>query len=281
MKEKGSRLAAVAAQKPTREGKILEMAFEFIDLEKQGPVGWFRFNRPPRNAVPAEMLNELKPALDALIADDDVRVIAIASAVDGYFSTGADITTFRDASGQQMADWIETSHRLARTLRSSPKPILSAIAGVAVGGGLEMTFHTDLRFAASDVRLGQPEVNIGFIPPVGGTQGLVRLVGRAQAFKILYGGELLDAETAFRIGLVDAVVAPKDLVPEVQAYGEMLAAKPANALASIRRCLIDGGERSFDEGLDVEAREALALAHHENFREGVSAFLEKRKPEWA
>ena len=256
------------------------MAFEFIDLDKQGPVGWFRFNRPPRNAVPAEMLNELAPAIEALIADQEVRVIAIASAVDGYFSTGADISTFRAASDRQMADWIETSHRLARTIRTSPKPILSAIAGIAVGGGLEMTFHTDIRFAASDVRLGQPEVNIGFIPPVGGTQGLVRLVGRAEAFKILYGGDLLDAETALRIGLVDAVIEPEALVPEVQAYGEMLAAKPANALASIRRCLIDGGERSFDEGLEVEAREATALAHHPNFREGVTAFLEKRKPRW-
>jgi len=256
------------------------MTFEFIDLDKQGAVGWFRFNRPPRNAVPAEMLNELRPALEALIADGDIRVIVIASAVDGYFSTGADITTFETATDRQMDDWIETSHRLARTLRASPKPILSAIAGVAVGGGLEMTFHTDLRFAASDARLGQPEVNIGFIPPVGGTQGLVRLVGRAQAFKILYGGDLLDAETALRIGLVDAVFKPEDLEPEVQAYGEMLAAKPANALASIRRCLIDGGERSFDDGLGVEAREAVALAHHANFREGVSAFLGKRKPKW-
>ena len=257
------------------------MAFEFIDLDRRGPVGWFRFNRPPRNAVPAEMLNELAPALEALIADREVRVIAIASAVDGYFSTGADIATFRDADAEQMSDWIKTSHRLARTIRSSPKPVLSAIAGVAVGGGLEMTFHTDLRFAASDARLGQPEVNIGFIPPVGGTQGLVRLVGRAQAFKMLYGGELLDAEAALRIGLVDAVTAPEDLVPEVQAYGEMLATRPANALASIRRCLIDGGERSFDDGLDVEAREALALARHDNFREGVTAFLDKRKPDWS
>ena len=83
------------------------------------------------------------------------------------------------------------------------------------------------------------------------------------------------------IGLVDAVVAPQDLVPEVQAYGEMLAAKPANTLAAIRRCLIDGGERSFDEGLEVEAREALSLARHENFREGVAAFLDKRKPRWS
>ncbi|MGI9415674.1 MAG: enoyl-CoA hydratase/isomerase family protein [Hyphomicrobiales bacterium] len=257
------------------------MAFEFIDLDRRGPVGWYRFNRPPRNAVPMEMLNELTPAFEALIADPDVRVIVLASAVEGYFSTGADIATFRAAGPDQMSEWTDTSHNLARTIRASSKPVLAAISGVAVGGGLEMTFHADLRFAASNARLGQPEVNIGFIPPVGGTQGLVRLVGRAEAFRMLYGGEIMDAAAALRIGLVDAVVPSEQLASEVQAYGEMLATKPANTLASIRRCLIDGGERSFDDGLEVEAREARALAQHENFREGVTAFLDKRKPRWS
>jgi len=136
------------------------------------------------------------------------------------------------------------------------------------------------RFVASDVRLGQPEINIGFIPPVVGTQGLVRLVGRSRAFSMLYGGELMDATTAHGIGLVDFVVPPGELDGEVQAYGEKLASKPANVLAAIRRCLIDGGGLAFDDGMEIEENQALALANHANFREGVSAFLEKRARDW-
>ncbi len=256
------------------------MGFEFIELERKGPVGWFNFNRAPVNAVHWPMLDELEPAFTELHEDPSIRVIVIASAMERYFSSGADLAAFKGIEGARMGDWVATSHSLARCLRGSAKPVLAAINGIAVGGGLEMALHADLRFAASDARLGQPEVNIGFIPPVGGTQGLVRLVGRSNAFRVLYEGALMDAEQARAIGLVDMVVVPDVLAAEVQAYGEMLAQKPANTLASIRRCLIDGGGRDFDAGLEVERTEAIALADHGNFAEGVGAFLEKRKPEW-
>ena len=256
------------------------MDFNFIDLQVQGPVGWYRFNRGPRNSVHWEMLYELAPAFEALLADEDVGVIVIASALGGYFNTGADVGAFKGVAGERMRDWVRETHGLVRLLRGSPKPVLAAINGVAVGGGLEMTLHADLRVAASDARLGQPEVNIGFIPPVGGTQGLVRLVGRSHAFRMLYGGELMDAEVAHEIGLVDFVVAPEDLEHEVQAYGEMLATKPANTLTAIRRCLVDGGGAAFDDGLAIEKDQASALVDHPNFQEGVTAFSEKRNPEW-
>ena len=256
------------------------MDFKFIDLDVQGPVGWYRFNRGPRNSVHWEMLYELAPAFEALQTDPAVKVIVIASALGGYFSTGADVGAFKGVTGERMREWVCETHDLARRLRNSQKPVLAAINGVAVGGGLEMTLHADLRFAASDARLGQPEVNIGFIPPVGGTQGLVRVVGRSHAFRMLYEGELMDAEAAHGIGLVDFVVPPEDLAREVQAYGEMLATKPANTLAAIRRCFVDGGGGTFEEGLEVEKVQAFALVDHPNFNEGVSAFAEKRKPKW-
>lgn len=256
------------------------MSFKFIDLDVQGSVGWYRFNRPPRNSVNSEMLYELRPAFEALLDLAEVRVVVIASALGGYFSTGADVSTYQDVEVERMRDRLRESHRLARVLRDASKPVLAAINGVAVGGGLEMTLHADLRFVAGDARLGQPEINIGFIPPIGGTQGLVRLVGRAHAFRMLYGGEVMDAKAAHEIGLADIVVPPEDLEREVQAYGDMLAEKPANVLTAIRRCLVDGGSRAFADGLQVEEEQAVALSEHENFREGVSAFLEKRKPIW-
>lgn len=180
-----------------------------------------------------------------------------------------------------MTEWITETHRLAQVIQSCPKPMHAAISGIAVGGGIEMALHVDLRFAASNAKLGQPEINLAFIPPVEGTQGLVRLVGRSEAFKMLYGGHVVDAATALKIGLIDFVVEPDELTDTVQQYAEQLATKPANALSAIRRCLIDGGERSFDEGLAIERAEAIALAVHDNFREGVAAFLAKRKPAWS
>ncbi|MEQ8347298.1 MAG: enoyl-CoA hydratase/isomerase family protein [Sneathiellaceae bacterium] len=256
------------------------MEHRFIELEVRQSVGWFRFNRPPVNAVDWQMLAEMNSAFRLLAARHDVRVIVIASALPRYFSTGADISAFRDTAAGGMRDWIAQCHALARSVRAADKPVLAALNGVAVGGGLEMSLHADLRFAAADARLGQPEVKLAFIPPVAGTQALVRLVGRSAAFRILYDGALIPADKALAIGLVDQVVAPKALETEVQAYAETLAARPANALAAIRRCLVDGGSTSFEEGLAIEAAQANALAEHPNFREGVTAFLEKRPPVW-
>ncbi len=246
----------------------------------RGPVAWFRFNRPPRNAIHWEMLEELAPAFESLMARAEIRVVVLASTVDRFFSSGADVSGFAGLEPDGMRHWVGVTHGFARRIREAPKPILAAINGVAVGGGLEMSLHADLRFAASDARLGQPEINIGFIPPVAGTQALVRLVGRSRAFQILYGGELMDAKSALEIGWVDFISPPEKLIAYVQAYGEMLASKPANTLAAIRRCLIDGGGMSFDDGLEVEKAQAIALAGHANFNEGVASFLEKRAPKW-
>lgn len=108
----------------------------------------------------------------------------------------------------------------------------------------------------------------------------MRLLGRSGAFRVLCGGELIDAPGALELGWVDFIVPPDELENEVQAYADMLATKPANALGAIRRCLIEGGSKSFEEGLEIEAAEAIALSGHENFAKGVAAFLEKRKPNW-
>lgn len=256
------------------------MEFQHIELEHRGPVGWLRFARAPVNAFHWPMLREVVPALDALRNSDDIRVVVLASAVERYFSSGADLATFKDMDAQGMDAWVTATHGVVRALRAGPKPVLAAVNGVAVGGGFEMALHADLRFAAADARIGQPEINIAFIPPVGATQALVRLVGRPRAFRILYEGDLMDAETAREMGLIDFVVEAGRLESDVQAYAERLATRPANTLAAIRRCLIDGGSVDFEAGLAIEHAQAVDLAGHTNFAEGVAAFLEKRKPQW-
>ncbi|MEJ2340359.1 MAG: enoyl-CoA hydratase/isomerase family protein [Gemmatimonadales bacterium] len=156
-----------------------------MKLTRTDGVSWLEYHRPPRNAIDWEMLRELPPALNELLTSADVRVLAIACAVDGYFSTGADLTDFHTMNGENIASWVEACHGLVRQLRASPKPLLAAIHGTAVGGGLEIVLHCDVRFAADNARLGQPEVNIGFIPPVGGTQALARLLDRPRALRML------------------------------------------------------------------------------------------------
>ncbi|MEE9265245.1 MAG: enoyl-CoA hydratase/isomerase family protein [Gammaproteobacteria bacterium] len=256
------------------------MAFDFLKVHNEQAVGWIEYNRPPRNAFTFEMNGEVTAAVEAHVADPGVRVIVIGSALDDYFSVGADVQIFDGISREGIIALATQVHDLARTLRRSPKPLLAAIHGTAVGGGLEMTLHCDIRFAAEDARLGQPEVNINFIPPIGTTQSLVRLLGRPRALRYLYEGTLVSAREAQAMGLVDGLFPPRRLREEVQDYAAALAAKPPEALAAIRRTITEGMELPFEEALKLEFDAVVELAGTENFAEGVRAFLEKRKPVW-
>src|SRR5436190_8284129 len=243
-------------------------------------VGWLEFNRPPVNAFTREMVDEVHDAIAATLADPDVRVMVLASAVERYFSAGADLNVFKGMKGEGMRQWATRCHDIVRLLRASPKPLLAAINGTAVGGGLEMALHCDLRFATADARLGQPEINIGFIPPIATTQALARLIGRPRAIRYLYDGGLVTAVEALDWGLVDELVAPTNLRARVQAYGEALAAKSPAALAAIRRTVTLGGGMSFEDGMRYELDTVAGLADTPDFAEGVDAFLAKRPPVW-
>jgi enoyl-CoA hydratase/carnithine racemase len=252
----------------------------FVRLSITRHVGWLEFNRPPVNAFTRPMVDEVHDAIASLLADRAARVVVLASAVERYFSAGADLNVFRGMTGEDMRAWATRCHDIVRLLRGSPKPLLAAINGTAVGGGLEMTLHCDLRFAAANARLGQPEINIGFIPPIATTQALARLIGRPRAIRYLYDGALVAAEEANRWGLVDELVAPEKLRQHVQAYGETLAAKSPSALAAIRRTVTLNGGLSFEEGMAYELDTVVALADTPDFGEGVDAFLAKRPPQW-
>lgn len=252
----------------------------FVRLSTVAHVGWLEFDRPPVNAFTRAMVEQTHDAIAAALGDREVRVLVLASAVAGYFSAGADLNVFKGITPDGMRAWTERCHDIVRLLRSSPKPLLAALNGTAVGGGLEMTLHCDLRFAARDARLGQPEIRIGFIPPIATTQALARLIGRPRAIRYLYEGGLVPAEEALSWGLVDELVAPSDLRSRVQAYGEALAAKSPAALAAIRRTVTLGGGMSFEDGMAYEMDAVVALAGTADFAEGVDAFLAKRPPAW-
>jgi enoyl-CoA hydratase/carnithine racemase len=264
-----------------RRQSSMTRSFEFIRLRVSARVAWLEFNRAPVNAFNREMVREVREAIAAALTDPEVRVLVLASAIAGYFSAGADLHEFEGMKARDMRGWVSICHEIARELRSSAKPLLAAINGTAVGGGLEMALHCDLRFAASDAKLGQPEIRIAFIPPIATTQALVRLLGRPRAIRYLYEGRMLDAAEALAWGLVDEIVEPGDLRRRVQRYAEDLAAKPAAALAAIRRTITLGGGVSFEDGMALELETATALADTSDFAEGVDAFLNKRAPRWS
>jgi enoyl-CoA hydratase len=256
------------------------MNYQYLRIRTENRVGWLEYNRPPINAFNWEMLREMPAALEELEKDSQVRVIVVASAIEEYFNTGADVRVFDGIDERGISEWVTICHSIASLMRGSEKPLLAAIQGVAIGGGLEMVLHCDIRFAASDARLGQPEINIGYIPPVGATQALARLLGRPRALKYLYDGTLVSAEEALALGLVDIIHSPERLHEKVQTYAETLTQKPAKALSAIRHTIIQGGGMTFDEGLKLEFETAVNLAATKDFSEGIRAFLEKREPEW-
>lgn len=256
------------------------MNYQYLKVRTKDQVGWIEYNRPPVNTFNWEMLHEVPAALETLLKDPKVRVIVFASAIEKYFSTGAEIRVFDRISMKGMEKWISTCHTFVSQMRQARKPLLAAVRGIAASGGLEIVLHCDIRFAAADARLGHPEINIAFIPTVGATQALIRLLGRPRALRFLYEGNLVSAEEAHAMGLVDLICSSERLHEDVQAYASLLAQKPAGALAAIRRTITEGGTVPFDEGLKIEFESALKLAGTKDFSEGISSFLEKRKPTW-
>jgi len=256
------------------------MNFKYLKVRIDDRVGWLEYNYPPINAFNWDMRREVPAALQALLDDPQVRVVVFASAIDKYFSVGADLKLFDGIGSTGMADWVAICHGLVNKMRRSRKPLLAAIHGTAAGGGLEMVLHCDIRFAAADARLGQPEINIGFIPPVGTTQALARLLGRSRAIRYLYEGTMVSADEALSMGLVDIIYSPEQLREKVKQYADALAQKPAEALAAIRHTITEGGVLSFEEGLKIEYERAVKLADTKDFSEGIRAFLDKRKPQW-
>jgi len=256
------------------------MNYQYLKVRTKDRVGWIEYNRPPVNTFNWEMLHEVPAALETLLKDPKVRVIVFASAIEKYFSTGAEIRVFDRISMKGMEKWISTCHTFVSQMRQARKPLLAAVRGIAASGGLEIVLHCDIRFAAADARLGHPEINIAFIPTVGATQALTRLLGRPRALRFLYEGNLVSAEEAHAMGLVDLICSSERIHEEVQAYASLLAQKPSGALAAIRRTITEGGTVPFDEGLKIEFESALKLAGTKDFSEGISSFLEKRKPTW-
>ena len=195
------------------------MEFNNLIVEISKPIAVITVNRPKvLNALNLETVGELGAAFSMLDADENVRAIIMTGSGEKAFVAGADINEFRGKSAPEMIPFAKLGHDVARIMESMGKPIIAAVNGYALGGGCEMAMACDIRFASENARFGQPEILLGLIPGMGGTQRLARLVGLGRARELLYSGEHITAQRAYEIGLVNRVFPPEQLLDEAKKF---------------------------------------------------------------
>ena len=248
-----------------------------VRLETEGAVGILTIDRPKSlNALDADTLRELGCVLAEVRAAGALRALVLTGAGDKAFIAGADIAAMSALGPVAGRDFARVGQRVTSAIEDLPIPVIAAVNGFALGGGCEMALACDFVIASSKARFGQPEINLGIVPGFGGTQRLARRIGAPRAREMIYGGEMIDAETARAWGLVNRVVAPEDLLPEARKTAGKLAEKPPIALAQAKLAIQAGENVDLETGLRFEA-EAFALTFATDDRaEGMRAFLEKR-----
>ncbi len=260
------------------------MKFENIIYEKDKEKGIAKLtiNRPEvRNALNAATRQEIRNAIGEIEKDGDVRVVIITGAGEKAFISGADITAFKDATPIIMEESASTlGQQLFSNIENLNVPVIAMINGFCLGGGLELAMCCDIRIASDNAKFGQPEINIGLFPGAGGTQRLPRLIGWGKAKELIYTGKIIDAAEAERISLVDRVVPPEKLGEEVNQLAETIASKSPLIIKLAKKAINRGMYTDLAAGLAYEkANFALCFAT-EDRTEGVTAFLEKRKPQF-
>ena len=241
-------------------------------------VARITLNRPPVNALNAELIGDIGLAVKQATAPD-VRAVVITGSP--HFAAGADIPEFQSAFDRDgEADLAGDLASVVKQLEDLEKPTIAAISGFALGGGFELAMGADFRYLADDARVGQPEILLGIIPGAGGTQRLPRLVGSQRALKMCLTGRQIDAEEALKLGLADKVVASDELTEAAMTDAVRFAAGPTAAYAAVKRSVRGGLGVSLEEGLEIEAAEFAGVFGTGDARIGVTAFLAKQKPDF-
>lgn len=256
------------------------MEFETLRVEVADGVATITIDRPEkRNALNGQVRQELVAALDRMQPDEAIRVAVLTGAGEKAFVAGADIGEFAERTPIEQRAAME-GRRVFDALASFPRPVIASINGYALGGGCELALACDLRIAARSARLGQPEVNLGILPGGGGTQRLPRLVGMGRAMRLILTGELIGAEEAERIGLVDEVVDDEDLPRRTRELAASIAKHSPVALKLIKEAVRAAAEMPLTAGLALERELFITAFSSEDRSEGVNAFLEKRPPDF-
>ncbi len=268
-----------AANTKKGAGKV-SSSYETILVERRNRVAVITINRPEkRNALNIQTRTEGAAVLDELRTDDSVRVVIITGAGDKAFIAGADIGEFADRTTLTQRE-VMLERSLFNAIDSFPKPVIAMVNGYCLGGGCELALACDLRVASERASFGQPEINLGIIPGGGGTQRLTRLVGEGKAMEMILTGEIIDAHSAFSIGLVNQVVPPDQLETKTMEIANRIAEKSPIALRLAKEAIKLASRSNLDEGLRREVDLFALCFSSEDKNEGVKAFLEKRKPEF-
>jgi enoyl-CoA hydratase len=253
------------------------MNYELIKVEQKGRVGLITLNRPKQlNALNPQLMQELGAALQAYDADEGTGAIVIAGN-EKAFAAGADIGVMKDYSYMDafLSDYITRDWEHIRRIR---KPVIAAVAGYALGGGNELAMMCDIVIAAENAKFGQPEINLGVMPGAGGTQRLPRAIGKAKAMDLCLTARMMDAQEAERAGLVSRVVPPEKLMEETMAVAEKIAGYSLPAVMMLKESINRAYESTLSEGILFERRLFQSQFGLADQREGMAAFLEKRKP---
>lgn len=254
--------------------------YETITLEKRGAVAVLTINRPDKlNALNKKVHTESVAALDELRADDAVRVLVITGSGEKSFIAGADISEFEGQTPVTQRDQFH-DRTLFNVIDQFPKPVIAMVNGFCLGGGNELALACDIRMASETARFSQPEINLGIIPGGGGTQRLTNLIGEGRSMEMILTGDMIDAATAEKLGLVNHVHPADQLEAETMKLAEKIAEKAPIALQLCKEAVKFASRSNLDEGLRREV-DLFAIAFStEDKQEGVSAFLEKRKPDF-
>jgi enoyl-CoA hydratase len=249
-------------------------------VERDGPIARVTINRPAvMNALSVNTLDALEKAIDDLSGDDNIRAVVVTGAGEKAFVAGADITEIRDLDREGGEAFSRRGQELFRKIELMPKPVIAAVNGFALGGGCELAMACDIRIAAENARFGQPEINLGILPGYGGTQRFTRLLGYGKAAELLMTGDMISAEQAREMKLVERIVPEGTVVKEATDLARAVAGKAPLALAAIKRAM-DASQGDQDAGYQAEAQEFGAIMESEDRAEGITAFLEKRDADW-
>jgi enoyl-CoA hydratase/carnithine racemase len=246
---------------------------EFVRLEVADGVGTIRLDRPKMNALDAQMQEEIRAAAEEATERDDVKAVVVYGG-ERVFAAGADV---KEMAQMSHTDMIKRSSRLTSAFTAVakiPKPVVAAVTGYALGGGCELALCADIRIAADNATLGQPEILLGIIPGAGGTQRLSRLVGPSRAKDIIFTGRFVKADEALRIGLVDRVVPAEQVYAEALTWARQFAGAATYAVRAAKEAIDRGLEVDLDTGLEIERQQFAALFATQDRTSGMTSFVE-------
>lgn len=255
------------------------MIFKNLLLTKENKIAVITINRPQKlNALNSDTLNELNAVFTQLEKDDEVNVILLTGSGEKAFVAGADIGELNKCNEDTGKTFAKKGQEIFDKIENCKKPVIAAVNGFALGGGCELALSCHIRLASENAKFGQPEVNLGIIPGYGGTQRLARLINTGRAAEYILTGDMINAEDALRIGLVNKIFPQDKLIDEAITMANKIASKGQIAVMAALSSIVSINNLTQKEGLDLEAQLFGNCCNTKDFKEGTSAFLEKRKP---